>query len=197
MNFNIAHAVEKWHFKHPNSAIVIALFIPVLILLSLLFKPMMTLQYGQTIHLQTVPYDPTDLFRGDYVDLFYDMNQISLKKTDVKYLPETYDTESLKSMTIYAVLRPSANSNLYEIAYYTMRRPDEPLYLKGTIQYAYTDGSVESKDNLVLNIDFGIDKYYIEENSGQTIEEAARKGKVVVTLTVYKGYGMVRGLKAL
>ena len=46
---------------------LLAVLIPLLILLVMTIKPQATVLFGQEILLETKAYDPTDLFRGDYV----------------------------------------------------------------------------------------------------------------------------------
>ncbi len=184
------------HIKgHEPKYLIFALFIPVIILLSLTLKPMMTLQLGQTIQLQTLPVDPTDLFRGDYIDLFYDMTQVDIKETAVDGLPSDYTPESIRGKDIYVILAPVAGGTTYQVSRYSMTPPSDPLYLKGQIRYAYLKGISPQKDDLILNIDFGIDRYFIEENSGAQLDLATRSGKVLVTLKVYKGFGVVTNLE--
>lgn len=177
-----------------NKYLLAALLVPVLFLLSLTFKPLMTLQFGETVQLQTQPVDPTDLFRGDYIDLFYDMNQLEIKESAITGLPAEYTEETLRGEGIYALLKPSEIENVYQVSNYTMNPPKEGLYLKGNIRYAYLKGISPTNDDLVLNIDFGIDRYFIEENSGTALESASQAGKVLVTLKVFKGFGVVTDL---
>lgn len=178
-----------------NKYLLAALLVPVLFLLSLTFKPLMTLQFGETVQLQTQPVDPTDLFRGDYINLFYDMNQLEVKESAILGLPAEYTEETLRGEAIYVLLKPSDIEKVYQVASYAMNPPKEGLYLKGNIRYAYLKGILPSTDDLVLNIDFGIDRYFIEENSGADLESAAQAGKVLVTLKVFKGFGVVTDLE--
>lgn len=182
-----------WIERHNARLLPLALALPLLLLLSMLYRPAMTLQFGQTLTLQTVPVDPTDLFRGDYVDLFYGLNQVDLSETPVEDLPDGYTEESLRGQTLYVTFKQAGN--LHEVDHFTMTRPADGPYLKGVIQYAYVKDYGKPNSGLVIHADFGIDRYYIEENSGTALEEAARNGKVLVTLRVYQGYGMVRNLE--
>lgn len=175
--------------------LLMALLIPVLFILGMTLKPVMTLQFGQTIQLQTQPVDPKDLFRGDYIDLFYDMNQLEIKDGNLEGLPTDYNEENLRGKTVYALLKPSADHKTYEVSRYTMSSPKDGIYLKGSINYAYLNGSSSAKDHLILNIDFGIDRYFIEENTGTDLENASREGKVLVTLKVLNGFGIVTDLE--
>src|SRR4051812_5639562 len=62
--------------------LVLACFVPVLILLGMCFTPLYTLLNGEDIVLQTKPLDPSDLFRGDYVTLQYEAEEVPIKLVD-------------------------------------------------------------------------------------------------------------------
>ena len=51
-----------------------------------IFSKQMTLLTGKEVLLKTVPVDPRDLFRGDYVVLRYDISTIDLEtvSTDIQ-----------------------------------------------------------------------------------------------------------------
>ena len=38
--------------------------------------------YGKSLYLETVPYDPVDLFRGDYVNLQYEIENLDMDLVD-------------------------------------------------------------------------------------------------------------------
>lgn len=178
-----------------SKVLILALLLPVLVLLALTIKPVLTLQFGETIQLETTPFDPTDLFRGDYVDLFYDMNQIDLSKVKVEGLPSTNTPDDLRGKRIYALLQKSSQGSVYEVDKYVMQRPKTGIYLQGMIRNAYYQGMLPGKGQLAINIDYGIDRYFIQENTGAALENMARQGKVLVTLKIYHGYGMVTALE--
>ncbi len=82
----------------------VGLILPILFLIALIIYPMVTVQLGETILLETIPYDPTDLFRGDYVELRYQVSEL-----DESYLHESIEiTEEnmYENHVYYAVLKP-------------------------------------------------------------------------------------------
>lgn len=195
--------------KHEKLLHLGALLLPVLLLFSMLIQPLYTTLYGEVVTIQTTPYDPTDLFRGDYVDLFYDINQIDTSIQTVKELPtvkEDNDVNNWRGKPFYIVFKPG--KELTEVDYYSFKKPASNLYLKGKVVYAYkkmTDQkdpppvpssiSQPASTALMIQADFGIDRYFIEENTGAPFDEAARNGNVQVTLKIKNGYGMVQALK--
>lgn len=182
-----------WLEKHEIRLLPLSLILPVLVLLSLLFQPLITMQFGETIILQTQPIDPTDLFRGDYVDLFYDINQIDSSKTKIEGIETDSDEKLLNGKTVYVQFKKGERTHIVD--YFTTLKPQKGPYLKGTILSTYLKDYNIPNSPRIYNMNFGIDRYYIEENSGKSYEDAARIGKVRVTLKIYKGYAVVSGLE--
>lgn len=119
-----------------------------------------TLRTGKEVLLKTVPVDPRDLFRGDYVILHYeisilDLNNITADYTDVKIGDK-----------IYVVLK---KENSYGVASKIfMNSPkDEELFLKGIVK------NVQDKS---LSVEYGIESYFVPEGKGREIERN-REGK--------------------
>lgn len=190
MNYNrFFDFLEKYEMR----LLPLSLMIPVLLLLSLLFQPLITMQFGETIILQTQPIDPTDLFRGDYVDLFYDINQIDSSKTKIEGLKTDSAENTLNGKTVYVQFKKGAQTHIVDR--FTMIKPQKGPYLKGKILSNYLKDYNIPNSPRIYNMNFGIDRYFIEENSGKGYEDAARTGKVIVTLKIYNGYAVVSGLE--
>jgi uncharacterized membrane-anchored protein len=130
--------------------------------------------YGKEIRLQTVPIDPKDLLYGDYVVLNYDINQIKASLWKGKeYLPK-------QGKTLYVVLRPNEKSmnGTYEAVGIYDKKPSvkkDEVILKGRSDYS---------DNDTIHIQYGLETYYISENTGKDLEEKAGKGKLVTKVKV-------------
>ena len=109
-----------------------------------------TLQTGTEVMLKTVPVDPRDLFRGDYVILRYDINSIRLdsilakegafKKDDQIYLK--LDTSSKYARPI------QISKNVF----------GEGVFIKGT---------VTSSSDIRLNAKYGIETYFVRQGTGK------------------------------
>lgn len=119
-----------------------------------------TLRTGQEVLLKTMPIDPRDLFRGDYVVLLYDISRIDpasvvVERTDLKSGDKVYVGLDIREK--YAVA-----TNIYSSP------PKDGLYIKGTLK----DVSVNR-----LNIEYGIESYFVPEGEGKVIER--QRGKNV------------------
>jgi uncharacterized membrane-anchored protein len=129
--------------------------------------------FGKEIRLQTVPIDPRDLLYGDYVKLNYDINEISTALW--KGSGKNYDTKNL-----YVVLKPdklSKNGTYGAVGIYDHKpsAQDDEVILKGRFDYN-GDSSIHVK--------YGLETYYISENTGKELEEKAGKGKLVTKVKV-------------
>lgn len=136
----------------------LAVALQVGILLVMMGMKMYTLNYGTKILLKTRPVDPWDMFRGDYVVLNLEISQL-----DLGTVPHGNE-EFKQNDTVYVVLKKGGR-------YWTARsvshkRPaDGSLAIKGTVGY-YNDYEK------TLNVNYGIDSYYVPEGQGKVIENA-------------------------
>lgn len=112
-----------------------------------------TLKTGKEILLKTVPIDPRDLFRGDYVVLRYEISTL-----DLNSLPSDY-ADFKENNKIYVALNVvdayGAPSKVYK------NTPDEELFIKGTVR------SVRGK---TIDVEYGIESYFVPEGKGYDIE---------------------------
>ncbi|MBP3962173.1 GDYXXLXY domain-containing protein [Paenibacillus lignilyticus] len=125
---------------------------------------------GKEITLRTVPVDPRDQLYGDYVQLNYAINNASW--TDWK---ETGD-KAKHGDTVYVLLALDNVTSTYEIKGVYDNKPDRgtgEVVLKGRVQYTTDD---------TLRITYGLEQYYVEENTGKELEQ--RAGKLIVEVKV-------------
>jgi uncharacterized membrane-anchored protein len=141
----------------------------VLLLAQMLFLIGITLSFyavgwfGREIRLQTIPIDPRDLLYGDYVTLNYDINHI---KTS---LWQGVGNISKQGKTIYVKLKLDVKSKngTYEAVGIYDQKPsfnDGEVILKGHTDYS---------DNNIIHVKYGLETYYVQENTGKTLEEQA------------------------
>ncbi len=117
-----------------------------------------TLRTGQEVLLKTIPVDPRDLFRGDYVVLRYDISNldsgsVAVERTDLKSGDNVY--VGLDITGKYAVATKIYSSP-----------PKDGLYIKGTIM---NSGSI-------FSVEYGIESYFVPEGQGNIIESQISKG---------------------
>ncbi|MTI82021.1 MAG: GDYXXLXY domain-containing protein [Firmicutes bacterium] len=163
---------------------IIAGLIPIIILLSMTILPLRALLLGDEILLETEPYDPRDLFRGDYVVLNYKINELDYAK-----LPEelTRNESSYYNQNLYAVMKKVGN--YYNVDYVTLKEPKNRLYLKCNLDYIRNLDKTES--NKIAIMSYKLDKYFVPENTGHDLEDMSREGNLVAKIKVYKGYALL------
>jgi uncharacterized membrane-anchored protein len=119
---------------------------------------------GRTAVLETVPVDPRDLFKGEYVTLRY----------EISTLGQTGNTPGAKSYrlygnfnegdTAYVTLTTVGSSNPYSTAVQAGEpHEDADLFIKGR---------VTSSKGGTITVDYGIEQYFIPEGRGLEIEQA-------------------------
>lgn len=128
-----------------------------------------TLRTGKAVVLETVPVDPRDFLRGDYVVLRYkisslDLNQIKSKKS--QYRP---------GEIIYVELEPKGK--LWEASAIYEKQGDvvNRMFIKGKVKYHY---------NNKIEVNYGIESYFVPEGEGKDIEEKIRGNKSSVSVEV-------------
>ncbi|MCY6356437.1 GDYXXLXY domain-containing protein [Clostridium sp. ZS2-4] len=166
-----------------------------LILVSMTIEPVTTNILGEEIFIKTKPYDPRDLFRGDYVQLNYEINDINLEQLDnevLKYKDKEEEDnffEDLRGKKLYVSLKK--NGEIYVVDKVTLKKPEEGIFLKGKYEYPIWDNTAQAK-LIGIRVDYTLDKYFIPENTGESLEEKARNGEVFAKIKVYKGYSFLQ-----
>jgi len=118
-----------------------------------------TLKTGEEVMLKTMPIDPRDLFRGDYVILSYEIGSL-----DIGSLPT--DTANFnQNDKVYVVLSKQDGygtaSGIYK------NQPNEGLFIKGTIK---------NIRNSQITIEYGIESYFVPEGEGWEIQRQSGRG---------------------
>ncbi len=164
--------------------LILACIVPLGILIGMTVTPLYTLMTGEEITLRTIPVDPTDLFRGDYVVLRYAAEEIpaSLISNQIRKKLDNgqYD------LKVYVSLEEQGGVHVPTDVRLT--KPDTSLFLKGTLNYIGPswDGEVEGEE--VAFLSYSLDKYFVEDNTGLDLEEASRNGDILAKVKVKNGY---------
>ena len=134
------------------------------------------LNFGTEIMLRTVPVDPRDLFRGDYVILNYEISEISENQKIIGEYGGYADKESLYNrQTVYVTLIKDGDYYIGGDIY--TERPSKGLFIKGRID-KYSRSAII----------YGIENFFVPEDEGKEIEHARNLNKVSAKITV-NAYG--------
>lgn len=163
-----------------SKQILLACAVPVIILLGMTVTPLYTLIKGDEILLQTVPVDPSNLFRGDYVALQYEAEEIPKDLVEEDVVSEIEAGEY--DLTVYVLLEKK--NGIHTPVKVSQNKPKNGIYLKGKLEYL--GSNIEKKS--VAYITYSLDKYFLEDNTGLEWEEASSKGEIVAKVKVKNGY---------
>jgi uncharacterized membrane-anchored protein len=136
-----------------------------------------TRQAGTEILLRTRPVDPRDLFRGDYVILRYDISEFATY--GLKYQASDFDPKD----KIYVLLNisPQRIATLSDI---DIQKPSTGVFLQGT---------VVSSSKGWLQVEYGIESYFVPEGRGKEIEN--NLGNIFAKLAVNSlGKALIKSL---
>lgn len=176
--------------KNKRTLFLIALIAPILLLLSMTWKPLVTLNTGETILLETIPVDPRDILYGDYVYLQFAIEQFDKESLDPALLKKV-TSKGTGTLTVYAVLEQQ-EGKLYGLKTVTMKKPSEGMFLKGTMYYY---GEPNQFDKTVYNADFLPDNFYVAENTGTELEKLSQRGQLLAEMKVKNGFAVLQDIK--
>jgi len=134
--------------------------------------------WGQTLRLHTRPVDPRNILYGDYVRLNYDVSQLdaSLWRGSGE-IPE-------RGRRVWVLLRKAQPAWL-------------PLGVYGTEPDAGADqvalpAQVETSWSRSLNLNYGLERYYLPEGTGKKLEDAAADSTGLLVRVQVAPWGTVR-----
>jgi uncharacterized membrane-anchored protein len=140
-----------------------------------------TLRTGTEVMLKTMPVDPRDLFRGDYVTLNYEIGNLDMKKIPAE------DSYFYNGEPVYLAMELKNGYGIPKKIYTTP--PEDELYIKGKINNIIY-GESEEMDIQELRVDYGIESYFVPEGRGMEIEkEQRREQKRVDAKVIIDKYG--------
>jgi uncharacterized membrane-anchored protein len=180
------------HVLRQTTTKVIIVIIQVLLLAALAFSHFATSWYGQEIKLQTVPVDPRDILYGDYATLQYEISNLPISLWKDENKPADLAAPVDNSM-IYVVLVPTGDADETYVAdgFYTTKPQvtDEQIVLKAKVEY--NNGLWNDNKETSIRVRYGLEKYYVPENTGKKLEEQSREGVLIAIVKVSKWSGPV------
>ncbi|MBX8800841.1 GDYXXLXY domain-containing protein [Ochrobactrum sp. MR28] len=170
-------------------AAIIAALLQTSVMLAGVQQRISILRNGSEVVLRTMPVDPRDLMRGDFVTLSYEISRLPARlisgepphKSGLNY--------------IYVVVVKQADGVwTADRAQYT--RPDalkdNEMVLRGEVEAPFQIYD----DNSTIPVVYGIERYYVPEGEGLAVEHAQRDSAVDIVLSVNeKGVAAIRALR--
>lgn len=178
--------------KNKRFGFVIALAVPLLLLIGLTVKPLWALTSGDDVALLTVPVDPRDLLYGDYVTLRYMIEEVPKSMIPPVLLKKMEKSSTFIQAKVYGTL--VKQGDVYVLDSLSDKKPTGTIYLTGKLN-GYDYQNVDGIN--VHSVNFGLDRFYVPENSGKALEELSRNGQLIAHLKVKNGYGILKEIKAV
>jgi len=144
---------------------ILLISVPTVVILAFLGLNFRTTIFGDEIVLEVVPVDPRDLFRGDYVNLRYDISTINLDETP-------HDFGFSQGEPIYGTL--SQKGELWTMDSVSHERPrtgEGQACMKGRVTHSVDDN---------ISVEWGIESYFLAEGRGGPIERQRGENMSVV-----------------
>lgn len=110
---------------------------------------------GKMLKFKTAPVDPSDPFRGKYIDLEFKATEYKLQNSDEEWQSDE---------NVYVQLKKDEEGYAH-IQGISKVKPAEGLFVKGSIQYMIP---YENPEKLVIQYPF--DRYYMEESKAYDAE---------------------------
>jgi uncharacterized membrane-anchored protein len=140
--------------------------------------------FGKEIKIKTEPVDPTDILYGDYVTLNFDISTVPLSKWKGKE-----ELSNRGQSRVYVLLEKNKDGYYGVSGVY----PDKPALSRNQVLLnARADrvwGGNGSADQLQLT--YGFERYYVQENTGKKLEETARDMDVIISVAPWGGSKIV------
>ena len=151
------------------------------------------------ITLRTIPVDPRDLFRGDYVILRYPISRIARNQVDTEkfFGATTIKQQRLRlprNAQVRVTLQLAEGETWQPIAVKSVAssHPENTptqISLTGRLTRLFNDKSTH------FDINYGMDRFFVPEGQGKAIERAINDKKVSVEVAVNdEGRGTIRAL---
>jgi uncharacterized membrane-anchored protein len=142
---------------------IVVIALQIVFLLGLVGYRETILAVGRTAILQTVPVDPRDLFKGEYVTLRYEISNLGSTQTNQGSKRYRLLGEVNNGDTVYVAL-----SNIDDDEFSLDVQTGEPsgrtdLFIKG---------KVGTKNSDVITVEYGVEQYFVPEGRGLEIEQA-------------------------
>ncbi len=129
---------------------------------------------GRVVTMKVVPVDPRDLFRGEYVHLDTPASQLYREGASVAPSPtlsvvrpvDRVFEDSRRGSVVYVQLAQSPSGDYLPVSA-SRDRVLGALNLRGRVKY--------KSGASMLNVEYGLDAFYMQEGTGKRVEQAIRQ----------------------
>jgi uncharacterized membrane-anchored protein len=164
------------------------------LILAMVFERAAILRDGATIRLATVPVDPRDLFRGDYVVLNYEISTINLTRIGAA-------TDLKRDEAIHVGVRAGTSGQAEVMRVVRASQPREPGLIwiagkAGPVLNCFRGfvGTACSEGEKVLRVRYGLESYFVPQGEGRAIETTASSRVEVLAAVSVGGASAIKSL---
>ena len=172
---------------------IIVFTIPILILIGLIIPPTMTSINGEEIRLKTKPVDPTDLFRGSYVALSYDIESVLPSQLSDSIREEIDNKSEGDFINVYVQLTKESDE-IYTIKKVVIKKPYNGIYLKGKLQFPYERELIDQSEEPYF-IQYNLNNYYAPEKIAKKIEATTSVKPAIAIVKVKNGNAVLMDIE--
>lgn len=173
-------AVSRFFRLPPLAAAIIAAALQTAVIGYMVESRASILRSGADIKLKTLPVDPRDLLRGDYVILSYPISTIP------KSIVTGEGPKGSTRTSLFVRLKPEADGlwAAAEASFAALPAEEGSVVLRTQPfdYYAASDGGVPD----TLFVQYGIERYYVPEGEGKVLEDARNQEELEVEARVSK-----------
>ena len=157
----------------------LAAAIQVALVALMVYDRVRVLREGSEVTLQTRPVDPRDFLRGDYVVLTYEITNLpagALKDTPSQG----------RGTPVFVKLARKGDGPHEAVSVHTepVSVADGEALIRGRVTGGATCGSAHRAFCERLQINYGIERYFVPQDEGREIERSRNQGKVSVVAAV-------------
>ena len=156
----------------------------------------MLLIHGREIVLGATPVDPRDLLRGDYVRLGYEVSQIP-----ASLMPLSARLYTGRSIFVTLERKGQPQDEKWVPVAASPEPPAAPeaentIVLHGTLDWPWASLAPDPAfRGAAVQVKYGIESYFVPENTGAALELATRTGAVKAVISVDRdGNAAIKGL---
>jgi len=147
-------------------AVIVVIFLQFALVVGSVLSNELKLRSADEIIVRLAPLDPRSLIQGDYVILAYSFERDARKELRVNA------SESLRfpNNTVHVLLTPQDGEYIFK-----------DISVKKIEEIPLGDIVLKGKVARYSRINFGIENFFVEENTGREVERNARFAKLKVT----------------
>jgi uncharacterized membrane-anchored protein len=146
---------------------------------AMVYDRVRVLRAGTEVTLQTRPVDPRDFLRGDYVVLNYDISSVPAGALQGQ-------PADGRRPHVYVKLAPRPDGVYEAQSVHAERVPTSgrDVLIRGRVRWGSNCGSSRREFCDRLQLNYGIERYFVPEGEGREIESARNQGKVQIVVAV-------------